>query len=90
MAGGALQEEVVASSPLTISGVEEGVPSEEVAEEIEQVSKLVKDTKFAQASIHSVAQEPGATQTLVVEDPMSHQRKGFLLPWDQICNWTIK
>lgn len=45
----------MASQLLTISGVEEGVPSKEVAEETKQVSEVVKDTKSAQASIPSLA-----------------------------------
>ena len=48
--GGVLQEEVVASQPPTISNVEEEFPSKEVVEKAKQATKVLKGTKFAQAS----------------------------------------
>lgn len=73
MAGGVLQEEVVASQPLTASDMEEEVPSKEVAEKVEQAPEVVKGTKFVQASIALVAQDLGATQTFGLEDPTSRK-----------------
>ena len=43
--GGTLQEEVVASWPPTISGVEKRIPSDKVVGEAEQVFEVVKDAK---------------------------------------------
>ena len=45
VAGGNLQEEAVASQPLTTFDMEEEVPSKEVAEETEKAPDVVKDTE---------------------------------------------
>lgn len=61
MASGTLQEEVASSRPLTIFGVEKGVPSGEVLGEAEQVTEVVKDAESAQAPIPLVVQDLRAT-----------------------------
>ena len=71
--GGVLQEEVVASQPPTTSDVEGEAPSREMAEETKQAPDVVKGTEPVQASIHLVAQDPRATRTPALEDPMFGQ-----------------
>lgn len=61
MVGGTLQEEVASSWPLTIFGVEKGVPSGEVLGEAEQVTEVVKDAESAQAPFPLVVQDLRAT-----------------------------
>ena len=68
--GGTLLEGVVVIQHPTISSVEEGLPSGEVASEAKQVDK---DAKFVQAPISSVVQDLGATQTPIPKDPKPGQ-----------------